>query len=337
LQSIGQFDQPLALATRNGEIYVAEKGGRVRRHNGGAWNVALDISGDVSGGSEQGLLGLTFAPDAAHAYINYTDRAGDTHVVEYTVAGSGDLDAGTRRELLFVNQPYANHNGGNLIFGRDGKLYVGLGDGGSAGDPQRNAQNLGVLLGKMLRIDPTPSGGKGYTIPADNPFVGRSDTRGEIWAYGLRNPWRYSFDRANGDLWIGDVGQNSREEVDHVGGGSTGGENYGWSIFEGNGRYRNDPAPAGVVPPVYDYPTNSGACAVTGGYVYRGAAIPALGGFYVFGDFCRGRVVVLRPSSPGTAINTTLQVASLASFGEDAAGELYVLSLQGDVSKVVAG
>jgi glucose/arabinose dehydrogenase len=238
---------------------------------------------------------------------------------------------------LFVDQPFSNHNGGALAFGPDGYLYVALGDGGSAGDPMGNAQSLSTLLGKLLRISPRPSGGEPYSIPPDNPFVGWSGARPEIWAYGLRNPWRFSFDAATGDLWIGDVGQNAWEEIDLEPAGSDGGSNFGWDRLEGTHPFEGGSAP-GSVPPVFEYANGAGSCAVTGGYVYRGALIPALAGAYVFADYCRGRLEALVPGK-GRAMEARAlgpRVDALASFGEDARGELYVLSLAGTVSRIAA-
>ena len=217
LTEVASLTQPVALAVRTGDaaLYLVEKVGRVRAVRDGALDPTpvLDLTGGVSTGSEQGLLGLAFSPDSSRLYVNFTNPAGDTRVVEYAFSG-GRADPSTAREVLAVDQPYANHNGGNLVFGPDGMLWIGLGDGGSGNDPENRAQDTSLLLGKMLRIDPTASGGRAYTIPPDNPFVGQAGVRGEIWSFGLRNPWRYSFDRATGDLWIGDVGQNAVEEVD---------------------------------------------------------------------------------------------------------------------------
>ena len=205
------------MAVRSGDtaLYVAEKTGKVVAVRDGIVDPVpmLDLSEEVSLGGEQGLLGLAFSPDGRDVYVNFTDTNGDTHITGYAMRG-GQADTATRRDLLVVDQPYSNHNGGNLVFGPDGYLYIGLGDGGSGGDPQGNGQSLSTLLGKMLRIDPTPFGDRPYRIPTDNPFVGHVAARPEIWAYGLRNPWRYSFDRLTGDLWIGDVGQSAWEEVD---------------------------------------------------------------------------------------------------------------------------
>lgn len=330
LTRLGTFEQPLALAVRQGDpaFYVAEKGGRIRALRDGRVDPApvLDLSGQVSTGSEQGLLGLAFSPDGRHVYVNYTDRSGDTRVVEFAMNG-GRADVASRRELLVVDQPFANHNGGNLVFGPDGMLYIGLGDGGSSGDPQNNGQRLDTLLGKLLRLDPRGAGDRPYGIPPDNPFVGRAGARPEIWAYGLRNPWRFSFDRQTGDLWIGDVGQNAREEIDYVPSSSRGAENYGWDRLEGTRPFRRSTAPD-MVAPIHDYALEAGNCAVTGGFVYRGSRIPTLQGVYVYGDFCAGHLFGLRrDGGQVTHQDLGLDVNSLSSFGEDHAGELYAMSL----------
>jgi glucose/arabinose dehydrogenase len=329
------LSQPLALAVREGDpaLYIAEKTGRIVALDGerSEPRVVLDITGEVSLGSEQGLLGIAFSPDGDFLYINYTDTAGHTHVTEFAFSDDG-ADLGSRRDVLFVEQPFSNHNGGNLVFGPDGYLYIGLGDGGSAGDPQGNGQSLSTLLGKMVRISPRPSGNAPYTVPRDNPFVGRARTRPEIWAYGLRNPWRYSFDRETGDLWIGDVGQGSREEIDVEPDRSRGGLNFGWDALEGTLAFEGAEPPENAVPPVFEYPTADG-CAVTGGYVYRGTEIPDLVGAYVFGDFCHGRLeaFVLRNGRAVGHRELGPVVSNLASFGEDADGELYAVSLTGPV------
>jgi glucose/arabinose dehydrogenase len=338
LEPVVNLTQPLAMAIRTGDpsMYFAEKVGRVVALRDGSEepDILLDITSEVSTGSEQGLLGLAFSPDGEFLYVNFTDVAGDTRVVEFAFDDRG-VNLPSRREVLFVDQPYSNHNGGNLVFGPDGYLYIGLGDGGSAGDPEGRAQSLSTLLGKMLRIDPRPEGGEPYGIPRDNPFVGREEALPEIWAYGLRNPWRYSFDRETGDLWIGDVGQGSREEIDFARAGSRGGENYAWDLLEGTLPFEGD-APPDNVPPVFEYPTADG-CAVTGGYVYRGQDIPELVGAYVFADFCRGRLEAFRLENGQARGHDELgpEVANVASFGEDADGELYVLSLSGPVLRFV--
>jgi glucose/arabinose dehydrogenase len=341
LEEVAVLDQPVALAVRADDpaLYIAERTGRVvALDDGGDPRIVLDLGGGVSLGSEQGLLGLVFSPDGDFLYVDLTDLDGDTRVLEFRMKDGG-VDASSGRDVIDVAQPFSNHNGGNLAFGPDGNLYIGLGDGGSAGDPQGNGQSLSTLLGKILRISPRPADG-GYAIPPDNPFVDRSGARPEIWAYGLRNPWRFSFDRATGDLWIGDVGQNSWEEIDVEPAGSPGGLDYGWNLLEGTHPFAG-PAPDDVqtVPPVYEYPHDGTTCAVTGGYVYRGTDIPALVGAYVFADFCRGALeaFVLRDGVAKAHRELGPMVDGAASFGEDADGELYVLSLSGPVYRLVQG
>ena len=240
---------------------------------------------------------------------------------------AGDrADPSSARTVLFVRQPFANHNGGDLLFGPDGDLYVGLGDGGSEGDPQGNGQSLSTLLGKMVRIRPTPNGPAPYEVPAGNPFVGASGARPEIWAFGLRNPWRFSFDRQTGDLWIGDVGQDQWEEIDRQPAGSSGGQNYGWNLTEGDHPYNGASPPPNWVRPVYEYSHDTGGCAVVGGYVYRGAAIPALRGAYLFSDNCDGRIMGLRIRGGRTAGVRPLgaRVASRVLFARAWGGTLPV-------------
>jgi glucose/arabinose dehydrogenase len=341
LVEVATLEQPLGMAVRSGDpaLYIAQKTGKVVAVRDGIVDPVpvLDLTNQVSLGSEQGLLGVAFSPNGREVYVNYTDTNGDTHVTVYTMSG-GRADTDTRRDVLFVDQPYSNHNGGNLVFGPDGYLYVGLGDGGSGGDPQGNGQSLSTLLGKMLRIDPTPFGDGPYRIPTDNPFVGHVAARPEIWAYGLRNPWRYSFDRLTGDLWIGDVGQSAWEEVDVQPSGSMGGENYGWNQMEGDHPYGGADPPAQAVRPVYEYSHDEG-CVVTGGYVYRGEAIPDLYGAYVFADFCAGRIEALRLRNGRVIGRRALGpvVPSLSSFGEDAQGELYAISLGGGLYRLALG
>jgi glucose/arabinose dehydrogenase len=341
LEQIATLDQPLAFAVRHGDpaLYVAEKTGRVVAIRDGrvASRPVLDLQGEVSFGGEQGLLGIAFSPDGRFLYANYTDVNGDTRIVGYEM-GDSSVSTRTRRQVLFVDQPYANHNGGDLVFGPDGDLYIGLGDGGSAGDPQGHAQSLDSLLGKMLRIDPRPHGDEPYDIPADNPFVDRAGARPEIWAHGLRNPWRYSFDRATGDLWIGDVGQNTWEEIDRLPAGSPAGANLGWNLVEGSHRFTGDP-PTDAIAPVYEYPHASGACTVIGGVVYRGADIPALTGAYLFADLCLGELEAIRLGAGGTVEHAVLgpTVPHVSSFGEDADGDVYVASLDGGVYRLTGG
>jgi glucose/arabinose dehydrogenase len=340
LTKLDGLDGPIALAVRPGDdsLYVAEKTGRVRRVAGGQTAATptvdatpvLDLSGQVSAGSEQGLLGLTFSPDGSKLYVDYTDRAGDTQVVEYAFAGA-KADQATRRTVLSVDQPFANHNGGEVAFGPDAKLYIGLGDGGSENDPNLVGQNLGTLLAKILRIDPTPSAGKGYTVPADNPFVGRAGVVPETFAWGLRNPWRFSWDRATGDLWIGDVGQDRWEEVDVRTPADAAGSNFGWSLMDATHPFHGTNPPGGVLP-IVEYSHDGGNCAVTGGYVYRGARIAALQGVYLYGDYCSGKVWGLVASGGKVVDRRQLDVGAthpIFSFGEDAAGELYLLAADG--------
>ena len=334
---IATLQQPLALASHPDDddtLYVAQKTGQVVALRDDDPETILDLSGEVSDGFEQGLLGLAFSPDGSFLYLNLTDVEGDTRVLEYAFE-DGRLDEGSRREVLFVDQPFSNHNGGNLAFGPDGFLYIGLGDGGSAGDPQGNAQDLGTPLGKMLRIDPRPSEGRPYSVPEDNPFVQRRGARPEIWAYGLRNPWRYSFDRETGDLWIGDVGQSAAEEIDLQPAGSAGGENYGWDRLEGDRPFEGE-APEDAVAPIYAYGPEVGA-SVIGGYVYRGDRIPPLRGVYVWADFYNTSLMGLIARPGGAVLVEPLgpQIGELASLGEDNAGELYALSLSGPVYRLV--
>ncbi len=284
-------------------LFIVEKIGRIRIVEGGALlaTAFLDIRTAVSNGGEQGLLGLAFHPGFRtnrKFYVNYTDRAGTTVVREYLASATNPdrVESGSGRTIIRIAQPYPNHNGGMIAFGRDGFLYIGMGDGGSAGDPGNRAQNTSNLLGKMLRINVNGSTStRGYLIPSSNPYVGRAG-RDEIWQRGFRNPWRFSFDRATGDLWIGDVGQARYEEVDRAFQRSTGpgrAINWGWRVMEGFHCYRpaSGCSTAGRKTPLLEYShASSGRCAITGGYVYRGAAIPALAGWYVYGDYCSGEV-----------------------------------------------
>ncbi|MGW4404591.1 PQQ-dependent sugar dehydrogenase [Nonomuraea sp. NPDC004702] len=325
-RELGRFERPVALAARKGEarLYVAEQGGRLRATDG---DVIVDLSGEVSGGNEQGLLGVAFHPSGRWLYLDWTDTRGATHVTEWAFDGRR---ATGRRDVLTQEQPYANHNGGQLAFGPDGHLYVGLGDGGSAGDPQGNGQDLGTLLGKILRIDPR---GRPYKVPRDNPFAGKDGARPEIWAYGLRNPWRFGFDRHSGDLWIGDVGQDEVEEVDRQPAASKGGENYGWNLREGGRPFRGGTG-RGLTEPVITYPLHKdGSCSVIAGYVYRGAALPWLRGSFLYGDFCAGWVRAAPAAEPSKASEIG-RVEQLSSFGEGLDGELYALSLRGPLYRI---
>jgi glucose/arabinose dehydrogenase len=345
LEQIGEFDQPLYVTQPEGErdLFVVEKGGRLMRvpDGEGEPEVFLDLSDQVSTGSEQGLLSVAFAPDYARSgllYVDYTDVEGDTRVVEYRRDASGEAaDPDSARELLRVDQPYDNHNGGLLMFGPDDLLYVGLGDGGSGGDPQRNGQDLSTLLAKILRIDPRPAGGEPYGIPSDNPFIDEAGARPETYSYGLRNPWRFSFDRETGDLWIGDVGQSAYEEIDGVARSDGAGANFGWSAFEGEAPFNDDQSAPGHIPPVLTYGRELG-CSVTGGYVVRDRALPTLYGRYLYGDFCEGelRSFTARPGGAATDDRPLGPIVpALSSFGEDAVGHLYATSLDGPVYRLV--
>ena len=336
LDRLATLEQPLAMAFRSGDpaLYVAQKTGQVMAIRGVTVDPdpIVDLSDRVSLGGEQGLLGLAFSPNGRFLYVNYTDLNGHTHVTEFEMEERTAV-ASSERDVLVVEQPATNHNGGNLVFGPDGYLYVGLGDGGSGAS--ENAQSTSTLLGKMLRIDPRPAGGLPYGIPPDNPFVDRSGVRPEIWALGLRNPWRYSFDRETGHLWIGDVGQSGWEEIDRQPATSAGGENYGWDVFEGNQRI-SDGEVAGAVAPVFEYAHAERGCTVIGGFVYRGRSIPNLRGAYVFGDLCFGELEALGLQG-GRVIGHRMlgpAVENLVSFGEDRRGELYALGLGGTVYRL---
>ncbi len=333
LTNAGDGSDRLFVVQRRGQVRVINPNGTLRSAP------FVDISNRVLAGGEQGLLGLAFHPSFAtngRVFVDYT-RSGDGATVISELTASADRSSASpasERILLTISQPYSNHNGGQIAFGPDGYLYVGMGDGGSGGDPQGNGQNRQALLGKLLRINVngTPAPGKAYAIPNTNPYApgGVSPGAGlpEIWAYGLRNPWRFSFDRDNGDLYVGDVGQNAWEEIDRQPANSRGGENYGWSAFEGRHCYTSC---SGVtyIPPIAEYSHGVG-CSVTGGYVYRGSQQLALKGFYVFGDYCSG-IIYTVPAGAGN--KTPKAVAdtglSISSFGEGEDGELYVVDVSG--------
>lgn len=323
-------DRRLFVVQQSGRILILDRGRPATR-------TFLDIRGRISAGGERGLLGLAFHPRYAangRFFVNYTDRRGDTRVVEFRRANRNRADHRSGRLLLTIRQPQANHNGGHLAFGPDRMLYIATGDGGGAGDPLRAGQRVDTLLGKLLRIDvDRRSRGLRYGIPAGNPFRAPGQ-RGEIYAYGLRNPWRFSFDRRTGDLWIGDVGQNEREEVNFRRRGTGRGANFGWSAFEGRARYEGGGPVRGRTPvrPVAEYTHSSGdGCSITGGYVYRGRGVPALRGRYVYADFCTGKVWAMRagPRPGGVREITRLlgrSVSRVTSFGEDRAGNLYLVA-----------
>ena len=328
------LDQPVDIQNAGDgsrRLFIVEKRGRilVLQNDQLLPQPFLDIRGEVdSRGTEQGLLGLAFHPHYAQNgtfFVYYIDLSGNSVVASFQVSkdDTNRADPASEVDLLHVSQPYSNHNGGGLAFGPDGNLTIGLGDGGSGGDPLRNGQNLQSLLGKLLRIN-VDSGGS-YTIPPDNPFS-KEGGRPEIWAYGLRNPWRFSFDRLSGNLYIGDVGQDTREEVDFVPAGTPGGLNFGWSLYEGMLPYQDQP-PAGATFswPIAEYAHSEG-CSVTGGYVYRGQALPEWQGIYIYGDYCSGRVWGLIQTSRDTWQSSLLfsTGAQIATFGVDESGEIYL-------------
>ena len=348
LVRIGSFEEPVFVTAPRGDRrvqFVVERAGRIMvvRNGQARARPFLDIRSQVqSAYVEQGLLSMAFAPDYARSgrfYVYFTAGDGDQRVVEYRRASADRADAGSARLVLEMADSEANHNGGLLLFGPGGHLYIGTGDGGGGGDrhgSRGNAQNLGSLLGKILRIDPRPSGSRAYSVPRSNPFVGRSGARGEIYAYGLRNPWRFSFDRRNGDLSIGDVGQGDVEEIDFVRSGR--GKNFGWRPFEGRRRYEPGESAPGHVRPVLQRFHGDGYCSITGGVVVRDRSVPALYGRYVFGDFCRGRIesARLRPGGATQQRTTRLNVPNLSSFGEDARGRVYAVSLDGPVYRIAS-
>jgi glucose/arabinose dehydrogenase len=346
LVEIGEFEQPLYVTQPPGEshdLYVVEKGGRIVLVDDGApaEEPFLDLSGEVSTGTEQGLLSMAFDPEyerTGRFFVDFTDTEGDTRIQAFRRDSEdpGVADPGTRRELLRIDQPFANHNGGLLLFGPDDLLYVGSGDGGSGGDPMRNGQDLSTLLGKILRIDPDPAGGRPYTVPSSNPFVDEEGARGEIYSYGLRQPWRFSFDRVTRALSIGDVGEAAIEEVDLVARGEGRGANFGWSAFEGNEPLNDDQEAPDATPPVLTYPLD-GTCAVTGGYVVRDESLRSLYGRYLYGDFCAGqlRSFTARPGREAADDRPLgLDVPQLSSFGEDNRGRIYATSLSGPVYRL---
>ncbi len=313
----------------------------------------VDLSSVITtDANERGLLGLAFHPNYesnGYFFVDYTGANGDTYVMRYKVSGGNpDLaDPGSVKQILAVSQPFNNHNGGMIAFGPEGYLFIGMGDGGSGGDPGNRAQNGSLLLGKILRLDVDTPDGTPYTIPGDNPFVNDPNVRDEIWATGVRNPWRYSFDRGNGDLYIADVGQSNWEEIDFQGYGTGGGQNYGWRCYEGNHPYNTtDCGPSGdYVFPIQEYDHSLG-CSITGGYVYRGCANTALQGTYFYGDFCSGRIWSFQYD--GSAITDftertaeldpsgSLSIDMISSFGEDGRGELYIVDYSdGEIYRIV--
>ena len=346
-------DEPVDIAVRPGtdEIYVAERFGFVRRienagpgeadrGEAGLGEPLLDVSAELEPGFEEGLLGFVFSPDGHHLYVQ-TTTGGATTVTAYPVDEAGAIDAAARREIIGFDQPYEAHNGGDLAFGPDGHLYVFSGDGGFVADPQRRALDLTSFKGKLLRIAPTPEGAQPYRVPDDNPFVDRPDALDEIWSYGLRNPWRGSFDPLTGDLWIGDVGDFAWEEVNVAwadeGGGR--GVSFGWSAYEGSERFNEDQPADGHEFPFFEYPHGDEGCAITAGERYRGDAIDTLRGWFVMADFCTGVVralEVLPDRTPGRLVELGV-VPVPVSVRAGPGGELFVVSIEGGVHPVVPG
>jgi glucose/arabinose dehydrogenase len=359
---VAVVDEPIALAARPGsaDLYVAEKGGRIRRIEATTdartdevtyqlqTTPLLDISDDVINDGERGLLGMAFSSDGRKVYLNYSaEPDGATHVDEYELGDRNTIDEDSRRELLVVEQPAPNHNGGQLVLGPDGYLYIGLGDGGGSGDPDGNGQDPTTLLGSILRIDPEgvdPEDEEAppYAVPAGNPFADPETARPETWLYGVRNPWRFTFDRATGDLWVADVGQNAFEEINLLpadGGFEAGrGANLGWNEMEASQPYEGGENPEGGVLPIFEYGRDEG-CSITGGYVYRGEAIPALTGAYLYADLCSPGIRALQVDGTTVIDSRTfdLPVEQLYSFGENDDGELFLLLGSGPVLLLTAG
>jgi glucose/arabinose dehydrogenase len=346
LSRIGTFDQPTYVTAPPGDkrrVFVTEQPGRIRVLVDRKLRSKpfLDMRGDVRCCGEQGLLSMAFAPDYAMSgrfYVYFTGGDGDIQVRQYRRSASSPqlADSGSGREVIRIeHSQYGNHNGGQVQFGPDGMLYLATGDGGGGGDPLRTGQDLGSLLGKVLRIDPRPGGG--YDVPADNPYRGRSGARGEIWSYGLRNPYRFSFDRKGGALAIGDVGQNEFDEIDYPPKRGRG-ANFGWSVFEANARFREGSASGHVKPVLVKRLRQNGNCATIGGYVVRDPALKGLAGRYLHSDNCNPTIYSTRLSTKGASGNrsTGLRLSGLSSFGEDALGRVYATSLRGGVYRLVA-
>ncbi len=333
-QMVGGLAKPVTITAMpdvaDKRLFVVEQDGLIRTIKADKTLDAtpfLDIKSKVKSSGEMGLLGLAFHPNVAdnrYFFVDYVDKNQTTVIARYTISKATGLgDPSSEKILLKISQPYVNHKGGNVVFGPDGYLYIGMGDGGSGGDPENRGQNKNELLGKMLRLN--VDGGDAYAIPADNPFA-KGGAKPEIWAFGLRNPWRFSFDRKNGDLYIADVGQGDYEELDLQKAGSKGGENYGWRCYEGSHEFNINgcQSAASYVKPIVEYGHTEGRCSITGGYVYRGAKYPALGGKYFYGDFCGGQLYYTEQVSgawaPVLAASTGYQISV---FGEDSSGELY--------------
>lgn len=340
------FSSPVDIQNAgDSRLFIVEQGGRIKILNDDATinpTPFLDISSIISTGSERGLLGLAFHPDYTnngYFFVNYTNNSGDTQITRYTVDGSDpDLaDPSSALPILTVDQPYSNHNGGCVQFGPDGYLYIGMGDGGAGGDPENRAQNLMEMLGKMLRLDiDNTENGNNYAIPADNPFVGDPNAHDEIWAYGLRNPWRFSFDMQDQNIWIADVGQNQREEINRQS-SSEAGLNYGWRCYEASLPFNTSGCPnaSELIFPFAEYPLSGGNCAVSGGYVYRGTVYSDIQELYFFADVCASTISTI--DSNGNVINHGDFGGSWVAFGEDISKEMYVSDISGSIYKIKGG
>jgi glucose/arabinose dehydrogenase len=344
LEEVAELEEPTAMVFRPGReerAYIGERAGVVLDLDlaTGDTVALLDLTEETTTDSERGLLGLAVGPDGTHLYVSYTDLDGNTRIEEYAIAADGSLDEDSRRLMFNLDQPFANHNGGHLAFGPDGLLYIGLGDGGAAGDPLRAGQDPEQLLGSILRIDPNGVDGSAYGIPEDNPFVDVEGARPEVWLKGVRNPWRFSFDRATGDLWIGDVGQSEIEEIDLLPADPDGldagrGANLGWNAMEGDQPYEDGVAPDDHTPPVFTHPHEDGSCAVIGGHVYQGR-IAELFGAYLYSDHCTGELRALAVLDGEVVDDTTIaEVDSPIGFAQDPTGEVYLLTQPGTILKL---
>jgi len=342
LVEVGLFDTPIELTTRPGDprSFVVEQGGRIVAFDDLSNEVVLDITDLTEVNGEQGLLGAAFHPAIDLAYVHYSDVDGTTVVDEYALDPvTAVFDAESRREVLTVEQPFGNHNGGELAFGPDGYLYLGLGDGGSANDPEKNGLDFTTRLGKILRVDPQDAGTEPFSVPPDNPFVDVDGADPAIWSVGLRNPWKFSFDSLTGDLWIADVGQGDLEEINlapaTAGQGAGKGLSFGWSAFEGSARFDEGQDGENHTLPIVEYPHDNGDCSVSGGAVYRGEVIADLAGWYVYGDFCSGRIWAYDPTSqPDSPIVIEVaELANLAAIAVGGEGDLFAVSNAGTVSR----